>query len=154
MHRDPMNAMSDFRVRIRQFELRFEAAIDRLPGLAAVVRAKSACGRNGDEYPVGVLRVEKDRMHRHAARAGLPEMAFGAAQPGKLLPRFAAVCGLENRAVFRPRIDCVRIRQRRLKMPDALEFPRMLRAVVPLVSAHLALINELVALAFGHFAWS
>src|SRR5712691_8484469 len=39
-------------------------------------------------------------------------------------------------------------------MPDALELPRMLRAVIPLVSAHLALINKLVALAFGHFAGS
>src|SRR5437016_3640599 len=35
-------------------------------------------------------------------------------------------------------------------MPHALEFPGMLRAVVPLVRAHLALIYEFVALAFGH----
>ena len=33
-------------------------------------------------------------------------------------------------------------------MPDALEFPRMLRAVIPLVRANLAGIRELVALAF------
>src|SRR5437879_3517608 len=35
-------------------------------------------------------------------------------------------------------------------MPNTLELPRMLRAVVELVSAHLAFINELVALALGH----
>ena len=32
-------------------------------------------------------------------------------------------------------------------MPDAFELPRMLRAVIPLVRAHLAFVNELVALA-------
>src|SRR2546422_7068618 len=34
-------------------------------------------------------------------------------------------------------------------MPDAFELPRVLRAVIKLVSAHLALIHKLVALAFG-----
>src|SRR5439155_24860538 len=79
----------------------------------------------------------------------LPEMAFGTAQPGKLLPRFSAVRRLENRCVFHAGIDCVRIGQGRLEMPDALEFPRMLRAVVPLVRPHFAFIDELVAFAFG-----
>src|SRR5208283_1453115 len=35
-------------------------------------------------------------------------------------------------------------------MPHAFELPRMLRAVIPLVRAHLARIHEFVALAFGH----
>src|SRR5688572_990017 len=35
-------------------------------------------------------------------------------------------------------------------MPHALEFPRMLRAVVPLVCAHLSFVREHVALSFGH----
>ncbi len=35
-------------------------------------------------------------------------------------------------------------------MPDALELPRVLRAVVPLVRADVALIREHVALALGH----
>src|ERR1017187_1809714 len=35
-------------------------------------------------------------------------------------------------------------------MPDAFELPRMLRAVVPQVGAHCALVNEFVALALGH----
>src|SRR5258708_31496916 len=33
---------------------------------------------------------------------------------------------------------------------SALELPRMLRSVIKLVRAHLALIHELVAFAFGH----
>src|SRR5256885_16447879 len=35
-------------------------------------------------------------------------------------------------------------------MPDALELPGVLRAVVPFVSADLARVHEFVALAFGH----
>src|SRR5207249_5179362 len=40
------------------------------------------------------------------------------------------------------------IMQRRLQMPNALELPRMLRAVVPLVRARHTVIDKLVALAF------
>ena len=82
-----------------------------------------------------ILRIEQDRVHGHAAGAGLPELALGAAQSGKFLPGFAAVRRLENRRVFRAGVDRVRIGERRFEMPDALEFPRMLRAVVPLVRA-------------------
>src|SRR6266480_991475 len=34
-------------------------------------------------------------------------------------------------------------------MPDPLELPRMLRAIVPLVRAWNTIVNELIALAFG-----
>src|SRR5436853_4772278 len=40
--------------------------------------------------------------------------------------------------------------ERRLEMPDAFEFPRMLRAVVPLMRARDSVINEFVALALRH----
>src|ERR1700730_4731016 len=40
--------------------------------------------------------------------------------------------------------------ERRFEMPDALELPRMLRAVVPLMRARHAIVNEFVALALGH----
>ena len=69
-------------------------------------------------------------MHGHAARAGLPEVSLGAAQSRKFLPGFAAVRGFENRGVFRAGVNRVRIGERRFEMPDALELPRMLRAVV------------------------
>ena len=44
-------------------------------------------------------------------------------------------------------------------MPDALEFPRMLRPVVPLMSCERlagfggGIVLELIALAFGHSIW-
>jgi hypothetical protein len=60
-------------------------------------------------------------------------MAFGLTQSRKFLPRFSAIGRLENRRVLHPGIDRIRVGQRGLQMPDALEFPRVLRAVVPLV---------------------
>ena len=68
-----------------------------------------------------------------------------AAQPGKLLPRLAAVGRAEQGGVFHPGVDGVRIGQRRLEMPDALELPGVRRAVVPLVRAGDAVVHELVA---------
>ena len=103
VHGNAMNAMSDFDIRVGKFVLRLQSAVHRFPGFAAVISAEGACRRDGDENPVRVLRIEKDRMHGHAARAGLPEMAFGTAQPGKLLPCFSAVRRLENRCVFHRR---------------------------------------------------
>ncbi len=55
------------------------------------------------------------------------------AQAGQLVPGLAAVGRAEQRGVLDAGVDDVRIGQRRLQMPDALELPRMLRAVVPLV---------------------
>src|SRR5206468_12417198 len=85
-----------------------------------------------------------------AARAGLPEIAFRVAQAGQFLPRLAAVGGFENRGVLGAGVDGVGIVERRFEVPDAFELPRMLRAVVPLVRADLAFVNELVAFTFGH----
>ena len=66
-------------------------------------------------------------------------------QAGKLLPRLPAVGRPEQRGVFDPGVDGVGIGQRGLEVPDALEFPGMRRAVVPLVRAGDALVDELVA---------
>ncbi len=57
----------------------------------------------------------------------------------------ASVGGTEHRCIFHTGVHGVGIAQRRLKMPHALELPRMRRAVVPLVRARHALIAELVA---------
>ena len=51
----------------------------------------------------------------------------------------------EQRGVFHPGVDGIRIGQRRFEMPDALELPGVLRAVVPLVRAGDAVVGELVA---------
>ena len=69
-----------------------------------------------------------------AARARHPHGAGAvAAQAGKLLPVLAAVRGAEQRRVLHARVNRLRIGERGLDMPHALELPGMLRAVVPLV---------------------
>ena len=111
-----------------------QALVDRLPGLAAVVGAEGARRGDGDVDALGVRGIENDGVQAHAARAGLPVGAGAvAAQAGELLPGFAAVGGAEQRRVFHARVDRVGVGERGLKMPHALELPRMLRAVVPLV---------------------
>ena len=98
-------------------------------------------------------------MQAHPAGARLP-LGPGAvaAQSGEFVPRLGAVGGAEYRGVFHPGVDGVRIGQRRFEMPDALELPRVLRAVVPLVSGEgfagfgRSVVDEFVALARGHFA--
>ena len=67
------------------------------------------------------------------------------AQARQLVPVLAAVGRAEQRGVFDAGVDRVGIGQRRLEMPDALELPRVLRAVVPLVRAGHAVVDELVA---------
>ena len=76
--------------------------------------------------------------------------------PGQLGPGQAAVVGAEQRGVLHAGVDDVRVGQRRLQVPDALELPGVLRAVVPLVGRErLAgrlrrVVGEPVALAHGH----
>src|SRR5207245_11291989 len=78
------------------------------------------------------------------------------AQSGKVVPRFAAVFRFEQRGIFHPCVNVIGIVKRRFQMPDTLEFPRMLRAVIPLMrrdwfpGLRRSVIKELVTLAFGH----
>ncbi len=73
-------------------------------------------------------------MEAHAAGAGLPLGAGAvAAESGKFVPVLAAVGGFEEGGVFDAGVDEIRIGVRRFQMPDALEFPGMLRAVIKLV---------------------
>ena len=96
-------------------------------------------------------------MQAHPARARRPRGPRAvAAQTGKLLPRLPAVGRAEQGRVFDPGVNRVRIGQRRFEMPDALELPRVRRAVVPLVCGEgfagfrRRVVNKLVALALGH----
>src|SRR5262249_10295075 len=96
-------------------------------------------------------------VQAHAPRAGLPHGAGAvAAQPRQLLPGAPAVLRAEEAGVLDARVDRVRIGERRLEMPDTLELPRALRPVVPLMRGQRlagvgrGIVNELVALAFGH----
>ena len=94
----------------------------------------------------GIARIEDDRVQAHPAGARLPVRPGAvAAQAGQLCPGLAAVGRAEQRGVLHPGVDGVRIGQRRLEVPDALELPRVRRAVVPLVRAGHAVVGELVA---------
>ena len=106
---------------------------------------------------LGFFGSMQDRVQAHAAGAGRPLRAGAvAAQAGQLVPGLAAVGRAKDRRVFDAGVDRVRIGERRLQVPDALELPRVLRAVVPLVRRErLAgfrrrVVDELVALALGH----
>ena len=66
-------------------------------------------------------------------------------RPESSCQRLPAVGRAEQGGVLHPGVDRVRIGQRRLEMPDALELPGMRRAVVPLVRAGDAVVDELVA---------
>ena len=152
-----MHAVADFGVRIGNV-LRLQAAVDRLPGLAAVVGAERAGGGDGDVHALG---IGADRAGSCAGpcrrrRATTCGPVPWPRRPGQLVPVLAAVGRAEDGRVFDAGVDRVRIVQRRLQVPDALELPRVLRAVVPLVRGErLAgfgrrVVDELVALALGH----
>src|SRR5262249_24818307 len=79
-----------------------------------------------------------------------------AAEPGKLLPRLSTIRRTKEGGIFNAGIDGVRIGQRWLQMPDALELPGMRRAIVPLVCGEglarfrRGVVNKFVALTLGH----
>src|SRR5947208_2501801 len=74
------------------------------------------------------------------------------------MPRLPGIAGAEQGRVFYARVHSVRIAKRRFQVPHAFELPRMLRAVVPLVSGEglsgfrRGVVYELVARALGHAA--
>src|SRR6266852_5883009 len=72
------------------------------------------------------------------------------------MPVLSAVRGAEERGVFHSGINHVRVVERRLQMPDTLEFPSMLRTIVPLVGRQRLpgfrrrVVDEFIAFGFGH----
>src|SRR5256886_638652 len=118
---------------------------------------EGACRRDGDVHVLRIGGIEQDRVEAHPAGAGLPLGPRAvAAQPRELLPRLAAVARAEQAGVFYARICGVRIGEGRLEVPDPLELPGVLRAVVPLMrgqrlaGVRRRVVDELVALAGGH----
>src|SRR5206468_4577713 len=102
--------------------------------------------RDRDHDPVGIVRVDEDRVQAQAAGARLPVLAARMlSQPRQLLPALAAVGRAKERRVLDARVDRVWVAQRGLDVPHARELPWMLRAVVPLVRARHAVVRELVA---------
>jgi hypothetical protein len=84
-------------------------------------------------------------MQTHSTGTGLPQVSLGAAQSRKFLPGLTPIPGKEKRGVFNSGIHGVRIFERWLQVPDALELPGMLGAIVPLVGSGLSFISEFVA---------
>ena len=127
--------------------LRAQALVDGLPGHAAVVGAERARGGDGDEDALRIAGVEDDGVQAHAARARLPVRARTMTCAGRRVPCQFWPPSVERnkRRVFDAGIDGVGIGERRLEVPHALELPRMRRAVVPLVRAGNAVVDELVA---------
>src|SRR5439155_7889454 len=133
VHRDAVNAVANLGIRVGDV-LGLQAAVDRLPRLAGVVAAERARSRDGDKDPLGIARVQKNGVQAHPARTWLPAGPCAvAAQSREFLPRLPAVRRAEQACVFHSGVHGIRIRQRRCEMPDALELPGMLRAVVPLM---------------------
>src|SRR5271167_4913630 len=143
-----------------------ETFVDGLPGFATVVGAEGTSGRDGDINPAGVLGIENDGVETHSAGAGLPTRTGAVtAQAGEFVPVLATIGGAEESGVLDASVDGVGISERRFEMPDALELPRMLRSVVPLVRSKRraafgrGVVEKLVAFTFGHaagasgFAW-
>src|SRR4029077_3355818 len=108
--------------------------VDRLPRCAAVVSAECSSGRDRDENSFRIFGIENDRVQAHASRPGLPVGSGAvAAQAGEFVPILAAIGGAEQRGVFDTGVNGVGIGERGLEMPDSLELPGMLRAVVELM---------------------
>src|SRR2546428_621431 len=85
VHRDAVNAVADLGSRVG-YLLRPEAPVDRSPRLAGVVGPERAGRRDRDEDPLGIARVQEDRVQAHPAGTWLPGgRRFVAAQPGQLL---------------------------------------------------------------------
>src|SRR5207248_1348742 len=75
-----------------------DVLVDRRPGLAAVVGAEGAGGRDRRVQPVAIVWIELDRVAAHAAVARLPALAGRVLEEAAHgLPGRAAVVGAEQR---------------------------------------------------------
>src|SRR5581483_10826151 len=109
VHGDVVNAVADFRGRIRDV-LRVQPFVYWFPALATVVRSESPGSRNRDPNAIRVLWVENNCVQAHPTRTRLP---LGAGpvptQAGEFVPTLAAVGGAENCCIFDSRVNRVGI---------------------------------------------
>src|SRR5690242_2604706 len=91
-------------------------------------------------------------METHAAGARLPKVALRAPQARQLPPGLGAVRSPEEGRIFDPGVNRIRVGQGWFEMPDPLEFPRVLGAIIPLMGSRIALVVEVFADCFPSFA--
>src|SRR5271157_4291333 len=91
MHRNIMNAMTDFSGRVGKFGPRVKSFVDGSPCLATVVSAERTRSGDGNKDPLRIARIENDRMQTHTTCAWLPEISFRCAQPGKFIPSLSTI---------------------------------------------------------------
>src|SRR5438874_13841065 len=91
MHRDPMDAVPDFRVRIGNV-LRMQTVVDRFPTYSGVVGSERARGRDRDENALRIFWIDQDRVQTHPACARLPfRPGIVLTETGKFVPRRPAI---------------------------------------------------------------
>src|SRR5271165_7072137 len=116
------------------------------PAHAIVIAAEHPCSRYGDVDALGVAGIDDDRVQTHPPGTWLPRGASAMlAESRDLSPALTAIGGAEESRVLNSGKDGVGIGQRWFEVPDPREFPRVGRAVVPLVRAGRALVLKLVA---------
>ena len=93
-------------------ELHFETTINRLPGLACVVRPEGACRGNRDEDALRMASIQHNGMETHTAGARLPQTSLRVAQSRQLLPRLSTVYRAKQGGILNSGIDCIWIGER------------------------------------------
>src|ERR1700741_3274473 len=104
-----------------------------------------------------MIRIQNYGVQAHATSAWLPARSRTvAAQSGKFMPCLRTVGRTEQGRILNTGIDHIWVCERWFEMPYALEFPGMLRAVIPLVRGERlavlggSVVHEFVALAGWH----
>src|SRR5438132_4591095 len=111
MHGDPMNAVPDFRIWVRNV-LGMQATVNGTPGLSAIVSTERASGGDRNEHSFGFFRIQQNGVQTHSTGAWLPAWPGAVtAQSREFLPGLAAVARAEKSGIFHAGINRVRIGQ-------------------------------------------
>src|ERR1700730_11465843 len=99
-----MHAVPNLRILIGNGP-RPQPLIDWLPRLAPVIRPERPSRRDGNKNPLGITRVQNDRVQTHATGARRPVRPRAmSAQSRKLLPVLPPIRRAKQRRLLDPRI--------------------------------------------------
>src|ERR1700675_58995 len=134
VHGDVVNKVAALSRWVRNV-LGIQTTVDRLPAFATIVGTKGSRCRNRNVDALGIAGIENDCVQTHTTGARLPLWAGAmTAQSGEFRPVLSAISRAEEGGVFHACVNRIGVLERRLQMPNALELPRMLRPVIPLMS--------------------